>query len=249
MRILRHSPSNSVAGVPWTQPVCRGSIRPPRRRWRRRVICSVSSKPSIPPAARLRTEEAWRSSERTRGWRICCSRPATTARRGSPAISRPSWASATSCARAPVRATRICVCAWRSCAATCATCRRESPWITAPRRRPRAAPHIGSASSQAPAPARRALPSRPIRTNRRDFCWPGPIRIASAARAATAAVTCWRMAGGRASQNRRHCPNPSSWLPRNWTERNARRAFSLRRRCGSPISRSISRRRSSGTQR
>ncbi len=93
------------------------------------------------------------------------------------------------------------------------------------------------------------VPSRPIRTNRRGSCWHGPIRIVSAARAATAAVTCWRMAGGRASQNRRRCPNPSSWLPRNWTERNGRRAFSLRRRCGSPISRSISRRRCSSTPR
>ena len=44
-------PRAQLAGAPSMQPVCRGSIRRPRRRSRRRAICCGSSRPSIPPAA------------------------------------------------------------------------------------------------------------------------------------------------------------------------------------------------------
>ena len=172
-----------------------GSIRRPRRRWRRPAICCGSSRPSIPQPASLRMEECWRSSEPTRGctarW---CKATGNTARPclacDLAAVAR---ASATSCAPAPMRAMRICACGWLSCGATCANCSRASPSTTAPKLRLFAVQRIGSATLSAAAPTRRIPTCGPA------SCWRGPTRIGSAGRAATVAGTCWRTAAARAA--------------------------------------------------
>ncbi len=45
-------------------------------------------------------------------------------------------------------------------------------------------------------------------------------------------ATCWQTAGALALQNRKRSPNPNSSWRRNWTARSARRAFFWRRRLG-----------------
>ncbi len=65
-----------------------GSIRRPRRRWRRHATCCGSSRQSMPPGASRRTAACSRSSACIRGSRTCWSSRAAWAPRIWPAIWR-----------------------------------------------------------------------------------------------------------------------------------------------------------------
>ena len=208
------------AGAPSMPRAWPGWIRRPRHRWRRHAICCGSSRPSMPRRASHRMAESLAKL----GTHPRLAHMLVKAREhGAPRLA---------CDLAAILSERDILRA--AAGARDVDLRLRVAVLRGDRAGPAAGHHGGRSRhdrrrSAAPALAARLRARRPrfggSRMSRPESCWRGPIRIASAGRAAMAAGICWRMAAARASRNRRRCQSRNSSSRPNWTARNARRGY------------------------